>query len=139
MQAHQEAKMLLFNRLTSPILHDINQRYMVDCDGCPSWDICTNCSVLGDVRTPACAPTLDHTTSLESTGTLETLDLEPGYWRITTTSRDILSCFNEEACEGGATVGGYCATGYEGPCKCFVSNVFFCGGAAMGRLFVRAS
>lgn len=103
-------------QLLVPPLHDI-QRYMVDCEGCPSWDLCTNCSVLGDVRTPACAVTLDHTSSLERTGTLETLDLDSGYWRSTDTSKNILSCFNEDACEGGMTVGGYCATGYEGPCE----------------------
>lgn len=96
---------------------------MVDCDGCPSWHLCTNCSVLGDVRRPACAATLDHTTSLERTGTLETLDLDSGYWRATDTSSNILSCFSEDACEGGAAVGSYCATGYEGPCECFSRGV----------------
>lgn len=95
----------------------------MDCEGCPSWDLCTNCSVLGDVRSPLCAATLDHTTSLERTGTLETLELEPGYWRAADTSRSILSCFNEDACQGGATVGGYCAAGYEGPCECPLRRV----------------
>eukprot|EP00752_Nemacystus_decipiens_P001402 g1387.t1 len=106
------------------------KRYMVDCDGCPTWWSCTNCSVLGDVREHFCAPILDHTTSDQETGTLETLKLDPGYWRATDTSKRILSCFNEDACEGGAVVGSYCAAGYEGP-YCSVCEE----GYAPGRSF----
>lgn len=90
---------------------------MIDCDGCPSWDVCVNCTVLDDVREPACAVTLEYTTSPEATGTLETLVLASGYWRATQVSKVILSCFNEEACPEGGTAGGYCAAGYEGPCE----------------------
>lgn len=48
---------------------------------------------------------------------METLKLDPGYWRATDTSKVILSCYNEDACEGGATVTDYCSAGYEGPCE----------------------
>eukprot|EP00903_Cladosiphon_okamuranus_P016354 g15082.t1 len=122
---------------TDPVLGDaaaaevnVSKRYRVDCDGCPTWGGCTNCSVRGDVREPFCAEILDHTKSDEDTGTLETLELDPGYWRATDTSRNILSCFNEEACEGGAEVGSYCAAGYEGP-YCSVCEE----GYAPGRSF----
>lgn len=90
---------------------------MVDCDGCPSWSICSDCKVLGDVREPACNVAPEYTTSPEATGTLETLVLESGYWRATNISEVILSCFNEEACPGGGTAGRYCEAGYEGPCE----------------------
>lgn len=90
---------------------------MVDCEGCPLWHLCTNCSLLGDVREPVCAGTPDHTTSLEALGTLETLKLDPGYWRATDTSKTILACYNEDACEGGTIVADYCSAGYEGPCE----------------------
>ncbi|CAN0179302.1 unnamed protein product, partial [Ectocarpus sp. 12 AP-2014] len=49
--------------------------------------------------------------------TLETLELEPGYYRISNTSHTVRECFQESACKGGtdASHDGYCAAGYEGP------------------------
>lgn len=51
--------------------------------------------------------------------TLETLELEPGYYRTSNKSHNVLECFREAACEGGidATDDGYCADGYSGPCE----------------------
>ena len=87
------------------------------CVSCIPWASCTGCSVLSDNRVPTCVAILDHTSSLEPTGTLETLSLDSGYWRTSNTSRNILTCYRETACAGGSTVEEYCSSGYEGPCK----------------------
>ncbi|CAN0107425.1 unnamed protein product, partial [Hapterophycus canaliculatus] len=50
-------------------------------------------------------------------GTLETLVIEPGFFRSSTASTDIRECFHEEACVGGVVPSEYCATGYTGPCE----------------------
>ena len=74
--------------------------------------------VENDYKVPVCEDLFDHADSLDGTATLETLVLEAGYWRATTTSRDVLACFNEKACLGGVTGNpGYCSAGYEGPCE----------------------
>ncbi|CAN0510508.1 unnamed protein product, partial [Scytosiphon promiscuus] len=35
-------------------------------------------------------------------GTLESLDLEPGYWRSSSTSKEIRECYHGPACVGGS-------------------------------------
>lgn len=52
--------------------------------------------------------------------TLETLKLEPGYWRTGNTSIDVRECPVAEACVGGTGGTGrngtnYCRDGHEGP------------------------
>lgn len=49
--------------------------------------------------------------------TLESLDLEEGFFRMSTTSHAVLECYQEEACRGGTEVTNYCSGGYEGPCE----------------------
>ena len=49
--------------------------------------------------------------------TLQTLDLEPGYYRTSETSRNVLECHREEACVGGSNASQYCAPGYQDACK----------------------
>ena len=93
------------------------QRYDSDCLGCTAWASCTYCSVVGDYRVPMCMTTLEHTTSRALSGTLETLSLERGYWRVSDTSKIILKCYREAACAGGSTFKDYCSSGYDGPCK----------------------
>lgn len=58
---------------------------------------------------------MEHTASLTPNGTLETLDLERGYWRSSSTSREIRECYEADSCVGGT--GGYCGAGYDGPCE----------------------
>lgn len=58
---------------------------------------------------------MEHTTSTAVNGTLETLELAPGYWRSSSTSRDIKECYETDSCAGGTEE--YCATGYDGPCE----------------------
>ncbi|CAN0361070.1 unnamed protein product [Scytosiphon promiscuus] len=62
-----------------------------------------------------CEPVLAHSTSLAPDGTLESLQMLPGYWRRSTTSRDIRECYEPAACVGGTQE--LCASGYEGPCE----------------------
>ena len=49
--------------------------------------------------------------------TLQTLELEPGYYRTSETSPNILECHREEACVGGSDASQYCASGYRDACK----------------------
>ena len=93
-----------------------NSRYASVCDGC---DIeCEGCTIEDNHTVPVCADLLEHTDSRDGTATLETLDVDPGYWRATSTSRIILPCFYKTACKGGVTGDPeYCLKGYEGPCK----------------------
>lgn len=87
--------------------------YDVACEACPAEG--NNCTMPYYDRVQLCESVLEHTTSLAADGTLETLDLEPGYWRSSNTSRDIRECYEADACIGG--VQGVCASGYEGPCE----------------------
>jgi len=67
---------------------------------------------------PTCKEQLDHTSSAGGTVTLETVSINPGYWRATKTSEDVIACFHADACLGGVTgAAGYCLEGYEGPCE----------------------
>lgn len=58
----------------------------------------------------------------ENDAKLETLAVDKGYWRATKTSKEILACYNEDACLGGQTGSqGYCKEGYKGPCEGYPS------------------
>lgn len=102
-----------------PQTDDENYRYGIVCDGCDGSDVeCEGCTIEDDHTIPVCSPLLEHTTSERGTATLERLVLNSGYWRATNTSRDILECFNKNACHGGVTGSKtYCSMGYEGPCE----------------------
>lgn len=43
-----------------------------------------------------------------------TLQLEPGFWRTTSTSTDVRHCPSPDACVGGSDTSGYCAEGHTG-------------------------
>ena len=66
-----------------------------------------------------CSTALQHSNSAGGPTTrLGTLDIEPGYWRSSEDSRDILACYNKDACNGGLTESlNYCSEGYRGPCE----------------------
>jgi len=86
----------------------------------------TRLCVLGEVTTPSgCFLCPKYTFSLNPTDTLctncphyascpggSTLLLDPGYWRASSLSEDVLQCPIPEACIGGAN--SSCAQGYEG-------------------------
>lgn len=88
--------------------------YDVACDSCPVEG--NNCTLPYYDNVQLCEPVLENTGSISPHGTLETLDLKPGYWRSSNTSRDIRECYEAAACVGGQQ--GLCASGYEGPCEC---------------------
>ena len=61
---------------------------------------------------------MEHSNSSGGTITLEAISIQPGYWRATGSSTDIVACYNTEACLGGVSgTAGYCLEGYEGPCE----------------------
>ena len=69
---------------------------------------------------PICKEELDNTVSAGGTVTLQELSIEPGCWRATESSENVLACFHAAACLGGVTgTAGYCLEGYEGPCECY--------------------
>ena len=57
-----------------------------------------------------------------SGSTLQTLELQPGFFRPSLESTDIRECFHEAACMGGVELSDYCAAGYTGPCKCCTAS-----------------
>lgn len=98
---------------------------MTVCDSCPDWSECDKCVVTDPETVALCSEVLKHTTSLDGYTTIASLSLDKGYWRTSNESRDILRCYNPDACEGGVAeihgdgnfADGYCADGYQGPCK----------------------
>ncbi|CAN0227090.1 unnamed protein product, partial [Ascophyllum nodosum] len=86
--------------------------YSTACEFCP--DECPTCTVLneGD-KVQVCQPVFAHTTSASADGTLESLEVEPSYWRMSNTSKAVRECFRKDACVGGTE--SYCAPGYTGP------------------------
>ncbi|CAM9202855.1 unnamed protein product [Ectocarpus sp. 8 AP-2014] len=95
-------------------------RYSDVCSGCEE---CSDCGVADSSEVPTCTITPDHT---QSTGnTIETLSIDPGYWRATSSTIIILACHNADACLGGETgAADYCAEGYEGPYCAVCSDGF---------------
>ena len=97
------------------ITHNHQSRYETVCDGCGK---CSGCIIKDIYYTPVCTDVFGHTDSQGGIATLETLVVEAGYWRATNTSRQIMACFNKNACGGGLTGNPmYCSPGYEGPCE----------------------
>ncbi|CAM9692446.1 unnamed protein product, partial [Ectocarpus sp. 12 AP-2014] len=76
-------------------------RYETVCFDCPDWDECLGCMIEEGEVTPTCEAPLEHTNAEEPGLTLETLNIDGGYWRTTTDSDDILACYNPDACRGG--------------------------------------
>eukprot|EP00752_Nemacystus_decipiens_P012585 g11145.t1 len=95
--------------------------YEAVCSGCQT--LCDECFFEEPDLVPACEGAMDHSNSSGGTVTLETLSIEPGYWRATASSTDVLACYNADACLGGVTgTDGYCLEGYEGPYCSVCSN-----------------
>ncbi|CAN0353583.1 unnamed protein product [Ectocarpus sp. 6 AP-2014] len=90
-------------------------RYETVCKGCSKesdWLV----MVESEDRVPKCSEQLEHTQSKGGNTTIQTLELDPGYWRTTRDSTHVLACYNGDACEGGMTDDqAFCHQGYEGP------------------------
>ena len=90
------------------------------CYGCPEG--CSGCDYGQTIIVPECVLLLDegieHVSSSGGVTTLESLEIDRGYWRATNSSRDILQCHNGDACKGGITgATDYCSEGYRGACE----------------------
>lgn len=110
---------ITLQQLPPPYVWSFNDQYATykeSCKSCGGWEDCTDCTI--DVQRSAeeCIATLAHTRSLETNGTLASLQLDPGYWRTSDTSSEILACYAASACRGGAH-DDYCDEGYKGPCE----------------------
>lgn len=93
------------------------------CDGCGEEQ---PPGVISSGRKPLCSVEMDHTTSSGGHATMEMLSIESGWWRPTPTSRQVLPCYNEDACSGGITgAPGFCDTGYNGSCETGIHSLFF--------------
>ena len=93
-------------------------RFEAVCFDCPGWDECSDCTIERGAIMPTCEASLEHSVASEPGLTLETLAIDEGYWRATTTSKTILECYNTDACAGGVTGSAtFCAPGYTGPCE----------------------
>eukprot|EP00903_Cladosiphon_okamuranus_P015456 g14274.t1 len=95
-----------------------NCRFNVVCsrctESCASAD--SGINVLQDSFEPTCQLNPTGIKNSEEMGaTLQTLELESGYYRTSNVSRSILECYREEACTGGSDPNEYCAAGYQGP------------------------
>ncbi|CAN0034835.1 unnamed protein product, partial [Scytosiphon promiscuus] len=84
------------------------------CSGCETD--CAECFFDEPSLVPSCTPVLDHSSSGGGSTTIATLSIDPGHWRATASSNDILACYHADACLGGVTGrAGYCSEGYKGP------------------------
>lgn len=93
--------------------------YEAICDGCPVE--CEGCSFEEPQLVLKCSDPLEHSISPGGTITLDALVIEPGYWRATPSSENVLECYNADACLGGVTGSeSYCLEGYERPCEFFL-------------------
>ena len=88
--------------------------YEIACDQCDLE--CEGCTMMNPNKALLCEPTFPNTDSPTADGTLESLNLAPGYWRSSNLSRDIRACPRAKSCPGGTE--GRCAIGYDRTCEC---------------------
>lgn len=72
-------------------------RYSKVCQNCESCNLCDGLSI--DI--PICYDALPNTKSNGGEVTLETLELDKDYWRVSAHSKTVLPCYTEDACLGG--------------------------------------
>lgn len=83
--------------------------------------------VQDNTSVPICTTTFAHARSGGGATTIQEVTVDAGYWRATKESTEVLTCYNVDACVGGITGDlGYCAKGYEGPCKLSTTAPFIC-------------
>ncbi|CAM9161301.1 unnamed protein product [Ectocarpus sp. 13 AM-2016] len=92
-------------------------RFDVVCSSCAlsCEEIPDSVDMLNGSSLPVCeTPMSGVEASSEGGMVLSKLNLDPGYYRTSIESRNILKCHREEACVGGAEISQYCNTGYQG-------------------------
>lgn len=106
--------MVRFYRQVSDTCHfiEVCSRCYDSCD-----DIPEDVVVDDDDFVPYCASVPTGVNGSHQGATLETLELEPGYYRVSNESHDVRECYYSNACQGGADASNYCQSGYTGICK----------------------
>ena len=90
--------------------------FEVACKGCRV--LCDGCHFDEALAVPICTQVMEHATSSGGATTLPTVSIDRGFWRATSTNRDVRPCYRADACLGGVTASsGYCRNGYEGQCE----------------------
>lgn len=84
-------------------------------DGCDDSDL-INVKVAGG-KPPTCEMIPVGVRPSSSVTTIETFDLEEGYYRVSSESPIVLECYQDDACVGGTDASNYCKSGYRGPCE----------------------
>ena len=64
--------------------------------------------------------------------TVTNMELEPGFWRATRSSEELLPCLNADHCKGGAEPSETCSEGYEGPLCAACSEDYAATGSGAG-------
>jgi hypothetical protein len=72
-------------------------------------------------------------TVCDGSSKLNSLDIKPGHWRISSESTVVLECPVKEACVGGSNADNYCEEGYEGWLPCLT-----CRSDALSVLIIRS-
>lgn len=94
-----------------------NGRFQLACKQClDGYEVAPGVGIITSDTVPVCKA-LPIGVSTSSATTLATLELLPGYFRVSAESRNVLECYRKESCAGGTNSFNYCATGYTGPCK----------------------
>lgn len=121
--------------LLPPCLQNDTCRFELACARCA-----TSCEetpesvyVATEATIPVCVD-LPEGTVAQSRGTnLATLSLAEGYYRTSAESREVLECYQADACVGGTAAQDNCASGYHGPCKC--ARECFCCSCSLHNLW----
>ena len=71
---------------------------------------------------PTCEPIPEGVRPSSAAITLQTFDIQKGYYRTHAESPIVLECYQTGACIGGVNSSNYCAVGYRGPCKSIPKN-----------------
>eukprot|EP00903_Cladosiphon_okamuranus_P007092 g6891.t2 len=90
-------------------------RFDVVCSRCAlsCEDTPTSVNVLDDTVVPTCQPIMTGVQGGTPGLTLRTLELKRGYYRTSSVSKEVLECYQEDACVGGNDASEYCALGYR--------------------------
>lgn len=92
-------------------------RFAEVCAGCPGGCTPSEIVVERNDSVPFCAEVHPGVVAERDGVTLNSLQLKPGFFRISNESHDVLECYQEEACQGGEDPENYCTRGYKGPCE----------------------
>ncbi|CAM9198462.1 unnamed protein product [Ectocarpus sp. 12 AP-2014] len=104
-------------------------RFEEVCSGCaPSCqEIPASVDMIDGGLVPACEMVMAGVDASGNGMNVSTLNLTRGYWRTSAESRNVLKCYQENACVGGVDTSRYCEEGYQGA-YCAVCDADFASG-----------